>query len=80
MDAHADLDFGLGDTYLSYLPLPHIMERGLSLAMFEKGTYLVISSGDMLKLKDDCKLAKPSVFISVPRVYNKIVDTIKGKI
>jgi long-chain acyl-CoA synthetase len=33
----------------------------------------------MLKLKDDCKLVKPTVFIAVPRIYNKIVDKVKDQ-
>lgn len=34
----------------------------------------------MTKLKDDCKVVKPSVFVSVPRVYNRIVEATRDKI
>jgi len=33
----------------------------------------------MLKLKDDINLLKPTVFASVPRIYNKFYDIIKEK-
>lgn len=36
-------------------------------------------AGDMLKLKDDCKLVRPTVFIAVPRIYNRIVDKIQDQ-
>jgi long-chain acyl-CoA synthetase len=34
--------------------------------------------GDIQKfLKDDIKLLKPTIFVSVPRLYNKFADGIK---
>lgn len=33
----------------------------------------------MLKLKDDCQLVKPTIFIAVPRIFNKIVDKIRDQ-
>jgi long-chain acyl-CoA synthetase len=33
-----------------------------------------------LKLKDDLNALKPTIFASVPRLYNKFYDTIKGGI
>lgn len=38
---HADIKFNKDDTYVSYLPLPHIMERTVAMAMFFEGAYLV---------------------------------------
>lgn len=38
---HNDLNFNSADIYLSYLPLPHLMERGLALSFFMSGTFLV---------------------------------------
>jgi len=31
------------------------------------------------KLKDDCAVVKPTFFVSVPRLYNKIVENTKAK-
>jgi long-subunit acyl-CoA synthetase (AMP-forming) len=33
----------------------------------------------MLKLKDDCQIAKPTVFVGVPRIFNKIVESVEAK-
>lgn len=38
---HEDLRLNGEDRYLSYLPLPHLMERSVSLAMFYVGAYVV---------------------------------------
>lgn len=38
---HQDLKFNSEDRYLSYLPLPHLMERSVSLMMFYVGANLV---------------------------------------
>ncbi len=38
---HKDLKFCSTDVYLSYLPLPHLMERSISLCMFTVGALLV---------------------------------------
>ena len=37
------------------------------------------SCGDVMKLKDDCQAIKPTILLSVPRLYNKIVESVKGK-
>ena len=36
--------------------------------------------GDILKVKEDIAILKPTIFISVPRLYNKFYDGIKQKI
>lgn len=37
-----------------------------------------ITIGDTLKLLDDVAVLKPSVFVSVPRLYNRIYDKINA--
>ena len=37
-----------------------------------------ISSGNILKIKEDASVAQVTLFVSVPRVYNKIVDGVKA--
>lgn len=37
-------------------------------------------TGDILKLKDDIEACKPTIFASVPRIYNKFFSAIKQKI
>ncbi len=64
------------DLYVDYLPLAHIMERiGINF-MHSKNVPIFIFSGDILKLKEDLAIAKPTVFVSVPRLFNKFYDVI----
>ena len=68
------------DVHLSYLPLPHVMER-LAISLITYGGGCVgFYRGDPLLLKDDLALLRPTIFISVPRLYNKFYDGIKAKI
>lgn len=45
-----------GDSYLSYLPLPHVLERLFVCAMVFVGGKIAFYSGDVLKLKDDLEV------------------------
>ena len=38
-----------------------------------------MSSGDKLKIKDDCLVATPTIFISVPRIYNRIAEALQER-
>lgn len=75
----SDLKFTHTDIYISYLPLPHVMERTVSVTMMYEGAFFVAASGNTLKLKDDCQVVKPTILLSVPRIYNRIVEGVKGK-
>ena len=64
-------------TTLSYLPLAHIMERAtFANALLLKGKY-VLFNGDVLKLKIDLAIVKPTIFMSVPRLFNKFAGAIQ---
>jgi len=41
------------DVHLSYLPLPHIMERLVVWGVIHAGACIMFYAGDVLKLKDD---------------------------
>lgn len=47
--------------------------------MFFAGASIVYYSGDVMKLKDDLALVKPTVFVSVPRLFSRFHDVILGK-
>ena len=68
------------DVYLSYLPMAHIMERAAYNVFISRGVRIGVYNGDMTKLKDDLAILKPTIFISVPRLFNKFYDVIKGKL
>lgn len=71
--------FGPDDVALSYLPLPHILERQFDYALLASGARFVTFSGDVQKLKDDLAIVKPTIFLSVPRLYSRFYDVLKGK-
>lgn len=84
---HKELGLGPNDRYLSYLPLPHLMERAVTMASFYAGSQIMytiqllsISCGNPMKLKEDCCATKTTVLISVPRLYNRIVEGVKATI
>lgn len=67
------------DVALSYLPLPHILQREFDYSMWAKGGRIVYFQGDVQKLKDDLAIVKPTVFLSVPRLYSRFHDVLKQK-
>jgi len=40
---------------------------------------VVYFSGDVQKLKDDLAVVKPTVFLSVPRLFSRFHDVLKQK-
>lgn len=67
-------------TYLSYLPLAHIYERVMGIGIAYRGGKYAIFNGNVLDLKTDLQLLKPTVFASVPRLYNKFFEKIQDGI
>ncbi|MCD4705331.1 AMP-binding protein, partial [bacterium] len=68
------------DRFFSVLPLSHILER-----MAGQITPLLMGSSiyyarSPKTLKDDIKKAKPTIFVSVPRIFEKIFDAIHDKL
>jgi len=47
--------------------------------MLYAGGTIVYYSGDVQKIKDDLALVKPTIFVSVPRLFSRFFDTIKKK-
>ncbi|KAK6929991.1 AMP-dependent synthetase/ligase, partial [Dillenia turbinata] len=68
------------DTYLSYLPLAHIYERANQVLMVYFGIGVGFFQGDVMKLMDDLLVLRPTIFCSVPRLYNRIYDSIMNSI
>jgi len=46
-------NFNKNDVYISYLPLPHVLERIFISCVLYAGAAIGFYSGDVLKLKDD---------------------------
>lgn len=63
--------------YLSYLPLAHIYERVMGLGIAYRGGQYAIFNGNVLDLKTDLQLLRPTVFASVPRLFNRFFEKIQ---
>ncbi|KAL7220477.1 hypothetical protein ACSBR2_013373 [Camellia fascicularis] len=70
--ASLSVKFYPSDIYMSYLPLAHIYERANQVTMAHFGVAVGFYQGDNLKLMDDMAALRPTLFCSVPRLYNRI--------
>ncbi|KAJ4850760.1 Long chain acyl-CoA synthetase 7 peroxisomal [Turnera subulata] len=68
--------FSSSDIHISYLPLAHIYERVNQVLCVYYGCGVGFYQGDNLKLVDDLAVLRPTIFLSVPRLYNRIYDGI----
>lgn len=64
------------DVHLSYLPLAHVMERALLTACIYKNIAIGFYSGNAQKVMEDAKLLKPTIFLGVPRIYQRVYESI----
>lgn len=71
-----DLGLSNADTYISYLPAAHLFEQVMFSAACQYGMRAGYFSGDVTKLVEDCGVLKPTIFPSVPRLYNRIYGKI----
>src|SRR5574340_156575 len=82
-NAHACLDTFMvhgDDLFLSFLPLSHTFERTL-------GYYLTVMTGSTVafarsvsKLSEDLQTIRPTLLISVPRIYERIYGAIRARL
>jgi long-chain acyl-CoA synthetase len=78
--SNKDTGFCADDVALSYLPLPHILEREFLYSLFCVGATVVYYSGDVGKIKDDLALVQPTIFVSVPRLFSRFYDVLQAKL
>jgi long-chain acyl-CoA synthetase len=64
------------DVHISYLPLAHVLERVIHIITIRPGGAIGFNQGDVAKLMDDMAALQPTIFPSVPRVMNRIHDSI----
>ncbi|TMW67703.1 hypothetical protein Poli38472_011323 [Pythium oligandrum] len=62
--------------HISYLPLPHVFERAVITSTVRLGACAGFFTGDVLTLMDDIAELKPTIFVSVPRLFNRVYDKI----
>eukprot|EP01029_Cantina_marsupialis_P025563 TRINITY_DN6775_c0_g1_i1.p1 TRINITY_DN6775_c0_g1~~TRINITY_DN6775_c0_g1_i1.p1 ORF type:complete len:656 (+),score=176.99 TRINITY_DN6775_c0_g1_i1:68-2035(+) len=66
------LEISSTDTHISYLPSAHMMERVFLLAFMHVGAKIGFYTGDVKNLMADISALAPTIFLSVPRLYNRI--------
>eukprot|EP00731_Ephydatia_muelleri_P024784 Em0016g1055a len=62
------------DTHISYLPLAHMFERVVMGMVFMVGARAGFFRGDVKELMTDIQELKPTLFVSVPRLLNRVYD------
>lgn len=73
--------FSEADTYISYLPASHSFEQGMFGCAMTTGMKIGFYGGDPIgMIKEDLPMLKPTVFPSVPRLYNRIYGRLQDKI
>lgn len=68
------------DVFLSFLPMAHGFERTVEYILPMMAGSCVTYARSISLLKDDLVLVRPTVFISAPRLYEKIYAAIQEKI
>src|SRR6201996_6077559 len=70
--------FGPTDVCISFLPLSHITARALDYVMYGSGAQVVYCA-KFDKLPQAMKEVRPTVFVGVPRVYEKIRQEVERR-
>ncbi|MCP4680899.1 MAG: long-chain fatty acid--CoA ligase [Desulfobacterales bacterium] len=74
------LKFTDKDTLLSYLPLCHILERNLSMAMPLVFGYTINFAESIETVQENIREISPTFFAAVPRILEKIHSSVKIKL
>ncbi len=72
------INFRNGDRCISFLPLSHITARHLDYALYARGVTIAYC-GSFDKLPAAMKTVQPSVFVGVPRVYEKVRQEVERR-
>jgi long-chain acyl-CoA synthetase len=76
--ALAEFSIDQTDACISFLPLSHITARALDYAMYSRGAQVAYCS-QFDKLPQAMKEIRPTVFVGVPRVYEKIRQEVERR-
>jgi long-chain acyl-CoA synthetase len=77
IDSSNHLEFGEDDVALSVLPLSHIFERQAMNMYLHHGMSVYFGSLD--HLGENLKEVRPTVFVGVPRLYEKIIQRVQDR-
>ncbi|MBU2491357.1 MAG: long-chain fatty acid--CoA ligase [Bacteroidetes bacterium] len=78
--AHASIDFGDSDLFLSFLPLCHIFERMAGYYTALSGGCTVAYAESIEKIAQNMEELKPTIITAVPRLFERIYTKIKRNV
>jgi long-chain acyl-CoA synthetase len=76
----AGIEVRSSDVHISYLPLAHIYEKMLVELFMANGASIGFYSGQVLQLFEDIGKLRPTIFASVPRLFNRVYDKIRSTV
>ena len=76
--AAVDFDFNSTDALISFLPLSHVTARALDYVMYAYGVQVAYCS-KFDKLPEAMREVRPTVFVGVPRVFEKIREEVERR-
>jgi long-chain acyl-CoA synthetase len=77
--AAADFSFDASDALISFLPLSHVTARALDYVMYTNGVQVAYCS-KFDKLPEAMRQIRPTVFVGVPRVFEKIRQEVERRV
>jgi long-chain acyl-CoA synthetase len=78
VDSADRFSFGVGDSALSVLPLSHVFERSAMYMYLYHG--MTIFFGESLdRIGQNLREVRPTIFVGVPRIFEKIYARVKDK-
>jgi long-chain acyl-CoA synthetase len=77
IDSSNHLEFGENDVALSVLPLSHIFERQAMNMYLHHG--MSVYFGSLENMGENLKEVRPTVFVGVPRLYEKIIARVQDR-
>jgi long-chain acyl-CoA synthetase len=77
IDSSNHLEFGAKDSALSVLPLSHSFERQAMNMYLHHG--MSVYFGELETLGEYLRDVKPTVFVGVPRIYEKILARVQDR-
>ena len=77
VNTRASKKFDYDDCVISYLPSAHSYDQCVTAVSIMDGMKIGFYAGDHLKLSEDMQVLKPTLFPSVPRLFNRMYDKIK---
>lgn len=82
-DAHAALQtcsISGADTMLSFLPLSHAFERTVGYYICVMAGVTVAYARSVLLLSEDLQIIRPTILVSVPRIFERVYGAISAKL